>query len=271
MMRASSMRSASAWRGKIFIGPRWLAYVGPIGVTAAHAHHAFQIVRVLEGELELGDGRGTREGCRDALIPPDTRHAIAGSSARAMLLFLDPDAAVGRRLRQLGVGPAVSEWTRAGAPLSACSRTDPATTADWSTLTEELTTRLVGPVAPPALLHPAIRRLVAELPSRLDEKLRLGALASEVGLSSGRLGHLFTDSVGVPLRPYVLWLRIQRAACALQRGASLTSAAHAAGFSDSAHLSNVFRRMFGLAPSTLTDAIDIAGAAPGAIRERRRS
>ena len=35
------------------------------------------------------------------------------------------------------------------------------------------------------------------------------------------------------------------------RGASLTEAAHLAGFADSAHLSRTFRAMFGVAPSLL--------------------
>jgi AraC-like DNA-binding protein len=34
-------------------------------------------------------------------------------------------------------------------------------------------------------------------------------------------------------------------------GASLTEAAHAAGFSDSAHLSRTFRRMFGVSAASL--------------------
>jgi AraC-like DNA-binding protein len=38
----------------------------------------------------------------------------------------------------------------------------------------------------------------------------------------------------------------------MRSGASLTTAAHAAGFTDSSHLSNTFRRMFGLSPSDIT-------------------
>lgn len=34
-------------------------------------------------------------------------------------------------------------------------------------------------------------------------------------------------------------------------GSSLTEAAHAAGFADSAHFSRTFRRMFGVAPASL--------------------
>ena len=63
--------------------------------------------------------------------------------------------------------------------------------------------------------------------------------------------HVFTESVGVPVRPYILWLRLQRAACDLINGASVTSAAHEAGFSDAAHLTRTYRRMLGTTPSDL--------------------
>jgi len=54
-----------------------------------------------------------------------------------------------------------------------------------------------------------------------------------------------------PQRPYILWLRLQRAAGDMTDGASVTSAAHRAGFSDSAHLTRTFRRMLGATPSDL--------------------
>jgi AraC-like DNA-binding protein len=63
--------------------------------------------------------------------------------------------------------------------------------------------------------------------------------------------HVFTESVGVPVRPYLLWLRLQRAACDLVNGASVTTAAHAAGFSDAAHLTRTFRRMLGTTPTDI--------------------
>jgi AraC-like DNA-binding protein len=63
--------------------------------------------------------------------------------------------------------------------------------------------------------------------------------------------HAFTESVGVPLRPYILWLRLQRAACDLIHGVTATEAAHTAGFSDAAHLTRTFRRMLGVTPTQL--------------------
>ena len=86
---------------------------------------------------------------------------------------------------------------------------------------------------------------------RLDGPITLAALAKVVGRSPSRLAHRFSETLGLPLRRYVLWCRLRAAAEAAMRGASLTDAAHAAGFADSAHLSRTFRTTFGIAPSFL--------------------
>ncbi len=55
-------------------------------------------------------------------------------------------------------------------------------------------------------------------------------------------------------RAYVLWLRLEIALSAYVDGKSLTEAAYAGGFADSAHLSRTFKKMFGItAASVLTE------------------
>ncbi len=83
-------------------------------------------------------------------------------------------------------------------------------------------------------------------------RLTLAGLAKRVGLSPSRFSHLFREHSGLPLRRYLLWLRLQRAVSTMAAGASLTEAAHAAEFSDAAHMSRTFRSMFGISPSELT-------------------
>lgn len=77
-------------------------------------------------------------------------------------------------------------------------------------------------------------------------------LAAIVGISASRLTHLFSQQVGIPLRRYVLWSRLQLAITRVQAGDDLTGAAHGAGFADSAHLTRTTREMFGLPPSVLS-------------------
>ena len=95
--------------------------------------------------------------------------------------------------------------------------------------------------------------VVRALRERLErrEDLSLKTVSALAGLSPSRFMHAFTESVGVPLRPYILWLRLQRAACDLIHGVTATEAAHTAGFSDAAHLTRTFRRMLGVTPTQL--------------------
>jgi len=79
----------------------------------------------------------------------------------------------------------------------------------------------------------------------------LAELATAVGLSPSRLAHLFRAQTGLPVRRYLLWLRLGDALQQLAHGVSLTTAAHAAGFADSAHFSRTFRAMLGITPSAL--------------------
>ena len=106
--------------------------------------------------------------------------------------------------------------------------------------------------APQRAIHPKVRKLLAMLRAGgLEEAASLEGLASALALSPSRLMHVFTASVGTPLRPYLAWLRLQRAATSIVGGASMGEAAHAAGFADAAHMSRTFKRMLGIAPSFL--------------------
>ena len=57
--------------------------------------------------------------------------------------------------------------------------------------------------------------------------------------------------MGIPLRRYLLWLRLIEGIKVALKGISLTAVAHEVGFSDSAHFSRSFKEMFGLTPSEL--------------------
>ncbi len=229
-----------------------------MGATGLHAHHSYQLVVALQGALVLDDESGMRFSGSAALIPPGARHAVAAGCAASVLLHLMPEEPAGRGLRALQLEAADAPgWGRSGVALQALLPLALPTRWDQAeALAQRMLQTLGAGSVRPLPVHPAITRLLRELPQLLDEDVRTPALAARVGLSAGRLSHLFGAEVGLPLRPYVLWLRLQRAAERLQAGATLTDAAHAAGFSDSAHLSHVFRRTFGLAPSEVAQGVE---------------
>jgi AraC-like DNA-binding protein len=245
----------SSWRGRLFLGLGRLLYVGPVGSTDLHAHHAFQCMRARSGTVGIRDERGAELPVVAAVIPPDTPHAITAPAPDVTLLYVEPESHEGRRL--LAMAPPTTPlpaWR--SATLANAATIDAVDIVSARGLIDAWLTALCGPWSTPRPFHPGLRRALRAVDDHLEEGVRAEALAAIAGLSASRLSHLFAEEVGLGLRPYVLWRRLARTARAVSSGLSLTEAAHAAGFADAAHLSRTFRRMFGLAPSEVAGWVD---------------
>jgi AraC-like DNA-binding protein len=216
-----------------------------------HAHHSVQIIIALTGSLRVRTHRRALWWPSDAVfIPPDAKHEVDARGALVLIAFLDPE-------RELVI-PVLGDTSAEVAPISADvvgrwrealgnSETLNSERVDtW--MAKELTTGRRS-----RRMHAGVRRVLEHLrEDHLDpRRTSLTALARVADLSPSRLMHVFTESVGIPLRPYVLWLRVQCAACALISGGTATEAAHLAGFSDAPHLARSLRRTMGMTPREL--------------------
>jgi AraC-like DNA-binding protein len=227
------------WRGWVTVRPGALMYGGSLGTARLHSHHAVQLLVASGGELTLGDDSGTERTCRAAVIPAHVRHAIVRGARDCLLVLLDPDTAAARALEG-GDGSAAS-WVRDW----------DAEPGRWSdpAAAEQLIADATGYGEAPGPQHPGLKRALELIPRLLPDRVRMDAVAREVYLSESRLRHLFSEELGIPFRPYVLWVRLHRAVQLIGTGRSFTDAAHESGFSDAAHMTRVFRRMLGVAPS----------------------
>ncbi|HKE14010.1 MAG TPA: AraC family transcriptional regulator [Kofleriaceae bacterium] len=269
-MRVASVAAFSAVEPPLW--PPILAIRAPGSQSGGHAHHAMHIMVCAAGELRVRAGGGGRwQSAPGVVTGPDVVHSIDASGADILLVFLDPESDAGAALRAILPGPwrLVDERERAGLLADA----EPASIMreDGVAWTRRAATVLgAEPSASPPrrAVHPRVRALIRHLrgvPPGGDTSL--ATLAGAVGLSPGRLMHVFTESIGLPLRPYLQWLKLQRAAAAIATGTPLAMAAHVAGFADSAHMSRTFRRTFGVPPSALRPvAQQPAGSRPGARR-----
>lgn len=245
--------------GQLFVWPGRMLYLGRGGDASAHAHHALQLVLAIEGSFELRIGASHAWVERTSvLIGSDVVHEYRQRGPqRIALVYVDPDGAEGRRLRAitpsggtLDVADEVARSLRRDVEATGRGGWDRAHAERWCTA---VLSTLVGATVVPAPQHPAVRRALSFLATRVDERTTLADLAAAAGVSPGRLVHVFGAQVGLPIRRYCLWLRVQRAAQLALAGTPLTEAAHAAGFADSAHMTRTFRRMFGLTPSSVVD------------------
>lgn len=238
---------AQAW-------PPALATRGPAGPCVWHSHHALRFALPLTGELRVRTTpRGPWASAAGVLTGPDVEHVLDGGGAELLLVFIDPESALGSAFRAALSGPLrlISDAERRALTLDVEPQTILRCGAEPWARAAARTLGLPTLPAPPAI-HPRVRALLRLLrESGVREATSLDHLASAVGLSPSRLMHVFTSSVGTPLRPYLAWLRVQHAAIAIVSGTALSDAAHSAGFSDAAHMSRSFRRMLGVSPSML--------------------
>jgi AraC-like DNA-binding protein len=233
--------------------PPLLAARGPGGRSASHAHHAMHVVVSLAGELRVRAGHTAWVRAAGVLTAPDAPHAIDARGSEVLIVFVDPESEAGQSMRAALGGSVRALDARERDALVEGVTPREIMGPGGAAWTSRVVAVLRGEQGlPPRAVHPRVRRLLRllqELPPGGDASLE--ALAREVGLSPGRLMHVFTESIGVPLRSYLAWLRLQRAAAAVVANRPLGEAAHAAGFADASHMSRTFRRMLGVAPSDL--------------------
>jgi AraC-like DNA-binding protein len=239
---------AKAW-------PPVLATRGPGSQSELHAHHAMHFILAVEGDIGVRTSDKDRwSRAAGVLTAPDILHAVNAEGVEVILIFMDPESDAGAMFRNAFDGPMrlIDSSERAelmhGADPSVFVRDG---ADEWS----RSAARILGltPTNGSRPIHPRVRKLLSLLRNgQFEGAASLDVLADAVGLSPSRLMHVFTESIGIPLRPYLSWLRLQRAAAAIVSGkASLTEAAHEAGFADAAHMSRSFKRALGVAPSVL--------------------
>lgn len=215
---------------------------------------ACMLVIGLDGPLKLRNGAG-EVFCRSALAPAGAAFEADSCGSRIAMCFLDVFGADWRRLqprfaRQLGELALdlddEAPWIERFRSLRG-EEAEPAQVWQWLE-------QLINPQGLPWEEHPCdarimhavqlIKRDVARNPS-------IESLAREVALSVPRLTQLFRQSVGIPIRRYRQWHRLFVTSIGVAQGLSLTDAAIAAGFTDSAHFNHTFRTILGMTPSSV--------------------
>jgi AraC family transcriptional regulator len=227
-------------------------------VNAVHAHHAVQVAIALEGHFRFSSPvDGVWLDCSGAVIASNHPHAFDGRNASLLAhLFVEPQSPAGRVLLQRFEAPRgiclLEGPLREGAAAQLAARYHAGRApASLVAAAQDVIRNLTDGIEVARPTDPRILRALEYLRAHLDGTVSLAGVAAAVNLSPSRFRHLFVSEMGLAFRPYVLWLRLNRAVEAFAAGESLTTAAYRAGFSDSAHLSRTFRRMYGMAAGTL--------------------
>ncbi|MBB4913993.1 AraC family transcriptional regulator [Streptosporangium saharense] len=208
------------------IGEGYAVYRGPTGDSTVHRHAAFQIAVAVRGEISVVDASETCHRATALVVPPMERHRML-AAPDLLVFYVEPHCVFADRLRE-----------RYGNGVTAAP--------EMRDLREEDIGR--AGAHPSGDLDP---RLVEALDVLGERGVPMPVLAALVGLSPQRLRALARSQVGMPLTRWRVWVRLRRAAEALQAGRSPAEAALTAGFADQAHLTRGMREMMGLTPATV--------------------
>jgi AraC family transcriptional regulator len=239
------------WRG----GSLWIGLAGE--PADLHAHHAVQITLPFSpGSVRFQIPPANWKSYTAAIVAAHQPHAFEARGQLMAQVFVEPESRDGRalqsRYRKEGIAALPVDLVKHEIAALAAAFERRAEDAELIPLARSTISKLAGAtVDSKKLLDARIARAVELIHERLGEMFTLKSIAAEVHLSPDRFRHLFVEEMGVGLRPYVLWLRLERALGAYIAGKTLTEAAYAGGFSDSAHLSRTFKKMFGIVPMSV--------------------
>lgn len=199
------------WQGKLLFSQGWAHYHGPAGDADFHAHYPIQLIfsEISDATVTMQGGRLTGKILK---VPSNVLHMLAPSKSTLDLLYIEPTL-IGD---ELDSQKTLKEWLE----------------------------RLQKPK--PAIREQRMIRALKAIDTTLEGKVTQDIIALAAGMSKSNFTRLFRETIGMPLRRYVLWRRLNVAVGAIAAGADATGAAHRAGFSDSAHFSRTMKETFGV-------------------------
>lgn len=245
----------SNWRGLVLVWDEQAIFIGLAADASLHESPAIKVCVALDGTFGLrAVAADTFTNYESAIIAPGQPHAIDGRHNRMVMLLLAPETKLAQPFAPVfsksGITRLSSEAVEKIRAIFAGFEERFAAGEPVNDVCEMMVEAISGGESSP--IDSRIAQSIEWIRARRDEGVSIHEIAAGVELSESRFSHLFTENVRIPVRRYLLWLRLRDAMHLLAQGKSLTETAHEAGFSDSAHLTRTFRSLLGIAPSALT-------------------
>jgi AraC-like DNA-binding protein len=239
-----------------------IVYACPGMETEPHRHVATEILVATGDRPFVVRHEGQNREYRAAIIGPNTEHELLAGSCELIVFMIDPDNREFQFFANSNGNTGVRELDPANfqslQPRFQTLQDGQATCAESYQLLSDLLNSLADLKMPPRKWDNRIPRVLEIIQNTEDlSQVSVYNLAAAIGVSDNRLMHLFKQHMGLPLRRYLLWLKVRRVALMIKDGVNITEAAYMAGFSDTPHLSRTFKEMLGVPPTFFLNTIDV--------------
>lgn len=227
-------------------------FTGPLYYNASHQHGAPVFLAGIYGSFRLRLHGDDWQSCRTAIIPAGVLHELDVGGDPLTVFYIEPNIAGADAFKPLIRNSREANGALIGTDGEIAFMRDlyeDRYNPHWSGEPLDDLMIFAKRRARTELVDPRIAQIVDYLFEHGDDLTSIITLAETAGLSASRFQHLFTQQIGVPFRRYRGWNRMRKAIREIIKGSNFTTAAHATGFSDSAHFSHEFRKTFGAPPT----------------------
>lgn len=250
----------------IYLSDTHSVFVGRVEPTYTRFYVTATLIVALENHLEVVLGvSGETLRCKSILIPAGAKLSVKTNTNKVVICSLD----------DLG-----SDYVKLSPKMRAAIRADsgelllfnlkhendvieqatylsavrPSTTDAFDLL--DLWIGSLQQTKPP-VIDERVLSAIRIIKENYNKNISVADIAQQVSLSVPRLIQLFKQVTGSPIRRYRLWHRLWVTCNLAVAGKALTEAAVAAGFSDYAQFSRVYRELCGGSPSVARKNTDV--------------
>lgn len=220
--------------------------------TKAHSNHCVKII-IGAKPVTVSFKHKTVKG-DGIIIKSDTVHRANGGEESTISVYINPHTEIGKALNSLSESNVLKLEGKTSLILLNYFKNLLENHVTEPEIKSFITLTLFGVLSAEVteVFHDErIKKVVAHIQSAPNYNVKFVHLLRLCNLSESRLIHLFKAEIGITIRKYILWCRVQKALTAMSSGYSIRQSARQAGFTDAAHFNRTFVSMFGINPSAI--------------------
>ncbi len=221
-------------------------FIGGFENNQKHRHYAIQLSIPIENKITITTSEATIEFEKPILIQSNVVHQIFSSSPH-FLLLINPASTIGHfwsHLAKEGIQEINSQPTIELERILVNPNQQSMPIAELNSIIEKYDCFCSSAV------HQGderINKALIYLSNHFERVVTLDEISNHCHLSPSRFLHIFKENTGITFRRAQLWNKLIKVFPDFGKK-SFTEIAHQVGFSDSAHLSRVFKENFGFSP-----------------------
>lgn len=229
-----------------------ISFLSHHAVVDIHYHNCFQVVVSINSTFNCTIDKKEYKGMKGFIINQNIKHSCKAPDTSVLVYFIDAESYDGWQLKEMLSGRPFLNIESLFTEQEMEELTEECTPSLPVEKMKGVSDNLLEKIIPSStfqnnfLPDERIKNVMKYIDLHLDEPVSLEEISKEIFLSPERTRHLFVQQTGTPFSQYLLWKRIKNVIISvLKNDASLASACIHVGFTDQAHFSRVFKRMFG--------------------------